>query len=57
MAKTKRKPRAKSPDEVCLEPCSIEKGMRVIGGKWKRSILWHMKDGPTTPLQSLVKPP
>ena len=20
--------------------------MRVIGGKWKGSILWHMKDGP-----------
>lgn len=32
--------------EPCLEPCSIEKGMRVIGGKWKGSILWHLKDSP-----------
>lgn len=33
----------KSP---CLEPCPIERGMRVLGGKWKGSILWHLKDGP-----------
>ena len=32
--------------EPCLEPCSIERGMRVLGGKWKGSILWHLKDGP-----------
>ena len=32
--------------ETCLEPCSIERGMRIIGGKWKGSILWHLKDGP-----------
>ncbi len=32
--------------EPCLEPCPIERGMRVIGGKWKGSILWHLKDGP-----------
>ena len=32
--------------DPCEEPCAIEKGMRVIGGKWKGSILWHMKDGP-----------
>lgn len=31
---------------ACDEPCSIEKGMRLIGGKWKGSILWHLKDGP-----------
>ncbi|MBT4264936.1 MAG: helix-turn-helix transcriptional regulator [Deltaproteobacteria bacterium] len=31
---------------TCSEPCSIERGMRVIGGKWKGSILWHLKDGP-----------
>ena len=31
---------------VCEEPCPIERGMRVIGGKWKGSILWHLKDGP-----------
>lgn len=32
--------------EACLEPCPIERGMRIIGGKWKGSILWHLKDGP-----------
>ena len=32
--------------EACLEPCAIEKGMRIIGGKWTGSILWHLKDGP-----------
>jgi len=26
--------------------CPIERGMRLIGGKWKGSILWHLKDGP-----------
>ncbi|MBY6187601.1 helix-turn-helix transcriptional regulator [Marinobacter hydrocarbonoclasticus] len=30
----------------CEEPCPIERGMRIIGGKWKGSILWHLKDGP-----------
>ena len=34
------------PPKVCTEPCPIEKGMRLIGGKWKGSILWHLKDGP-----------
>ena len=33
-------------EEPCLEPCPIERGMRLIGGKWKGSILWHLKDGP-----------
>ena len=28
------------------EPCPIERGMRILGGKWKGSILWHLKDGP-----------
>ena len=32
--------------ETCTEPCPIERGMRIIGGKWKGSILWHLKDGP-----------
>jgi DNA-binding HxlR family transcriptional regulator len=32
--------------EPCLEPCPIERGMRLIGGKWKGSILWHLQDGP-----------
>ena len=31
---------------VCLEPCSIEKGMRLIGGKWTGSLIYHLKDGP-----------
>ncbi|MBY6018748.1 winged helix-turn-helix transcriptional regulator [Ferrimonas balearica] len=35
--------RAISP---CQEPCPIERGMRIIGGKWKGSILWHLKDEP-----------
>ena len=30
----------------CNEPCPIERGMRIIGGKWKGSILWHLQDGP-----------
>ena len=30
----------------CLEPCAIERGMRILGGKWKASILWHLKDEP-----------
>ena len=32
--------------EACLTPCAIERGMRLIGGKWTGSILWHVKDGP-----------
>ena len=31
---------------VCLEPCAIERGMRIIGGKWTGSIIFHLKDGP-----------
>lgn len=30
----------------CTEPCAIEKGMRLIGGKWTASILYHLKDEP-----------
>ncbi len=36
----------KTVENVCIEPCPIERGMRVLGGKWKGSILWHVKDGP-----------
>ncbi|MEM1075573.1 MAG: helix-turn-helix domain-containing protein [Pseudomonadota bacterium] len=32
--------------DACMEPCAIERGMRVIGGKWTGSILWHLKDQP-----------
>lgn len=31
---------------VCTEPCAIEKGMRLIGGKWTGSIIYHLKDEP-----------
>lgn len=31
---------------ACQEPCSIEKGMRLIGGKWTGSLIYHLKDGP-----------
>lgn len=31
---------------ACAEPCPIERGMRIIGGKWKGSILWHLQDEP-----------
>jgi DNA-binding HxlR family transcriptional regulator len=27
-------------------PCTIERGVRILGGKWKASILWHLKDEP-----------
>ena len=30
----------------CDEPCPIERGMRIIGGKWKGSSLWHLQDRP-----------
>lgn len=33
-------------EEACDQPCAIERGMRIIGGKWTGSILWHLKDGP-----------
>ncbi|WP_117232804.1 winged helix-turn-helix transcriptional regulator [Vibrio maerlii] len=36
----------KSVANVCKEPCAIEKGMRLIGGKWKGSLIYHLKDGP-----------
>ena len=32
--------------DPCLEPCPIERGMRIVGGKWTGSILWHLQDGP-----------
>lgn len=39
-------PKLGTVSEPCLEPCPVEKGMRLIGGKWKGTILWHLKDGP-----------
>ncbi|WP_293117368.1 helix-turn-helix domain-containing protein [Moorena sp. SIO3E8] len=38
--------RIKKAIDPCLSPCPIERGMRILGGKWKGSILWHLKDGP-----------
>lgn len=32
--------------DPCDGPCPIERGMRVLGGKWTGSILWHLKDHP-----------
>lgn len=32
--------------EPCTEPCPIERGMRVLGGKWTGSILWHLQGEP-----------
>ncbi len=29
---------------ACETPCSIERGMRILGGKWTGSIRWHLKD-------------
>ena len=36
----------KAVANVCAEPCAIEKGLRLIGGKWKGSLIFHLKDGP-----------
>ncbi|SDJ84959.1 DNA-binding transcriptional regulator, HxlR family [Ferrimonas sediminum] len=36
----------KRVENACMEPCAIEKGMRIIGGKWTGSLLYHLKDGP-----------
>ena len=36
----------KSVEDTCETPCAIERGMRIIGGKWTGSILWHLRDGP-----------
>ena len=37
---------SKTVIHACTKPCPIERGMRIIGGKWKGSILWHLQDGP-----------
>ena len=36
----------KSVVEACEAPCPIERGMRILGGKWTGSILWHLKGEP-----------
>jgi len=40
------KPDRKARTKACAEPCPIERAMRILGGKWTGSILWHLKDGP-----------
>ena len=41
-----RKRKIKTAVNPCEGPCPIERGMRIIGGKWTGSILWHLKDEP-----------
>jgi len=41
---TKRGP--KKVHDACAQPCAIERGMRILGGKWTGSILWHLQDEP-----------
>ena len=36
----------KAVHDACARPCAIERGMRILGGKWTGSILWHLKDEP-----------
>lgn len=43
---TARDGRRKTVRDECDHPCAIERGMRVIGGKWKGSILWHLRAQP-----------
>lgn len=39
-------PHGKPEQSGCTSPCAVERGMRVLGGKWKGTILWHLQDGP-----------
>lgn len=36
----------KDENDPCAGPCPLERGMRLIGGKWTGSILWHLQEGP-----------
>jgi len=36
----------KTVHDACAQPCAIERGMRILGGKWTGSILWHLQDEP-----------
>lgn len=38
--------RKKTVITPCTSPCAIERGMRLLGSKWKGTILWHLKEGP-----------
>ncbi|WP_018982063.1 winged helix-turn-helix transcriptional regulator [Salinimonas chungwhensis] len=43
---TPEQKKAKSIASVSAEPCSVERGMRIIGGKWTGSVIYYLKDGP-----------
>lgn len=45
-ARLKTEGRRRVVSNACAAPCPIERGMRILGGKWTGSILWHLKDGP-----------
>ena len=32
--------------KTCSEPCAVERGMRLLGGKWRGTILWQLRDEP-----------
>ncbi|BDU39217.1 winged helix-turn-helix transcriptional regulator [Vibrio nigripulchritudo] len=36
----------KSVTNRCTGPCPIERGMRLLSGKWKASIIYQLKDEP-----------
>ncbi len=40
------KPGRKSALNDMYQPCPVERGMRLIGGKWTSSVIYHLKDGP-----------
>lgn len=49
VSRLKAKKVADQVPEECprgFEPCPIERGMRIIGGKWTGSIMWHLQQGP-----------
>ena len=36
----------KTVEDACYEPCPIERVMRIIGGKWTASIIYHLRGEP-----------